>query len=99
MATLQGLQRQQRELAENNNPPQVPQADVLEDPAYDWHRLRLPMTTSFPVPCTGRVQCIAFEVLARLPTLASRDQKEATFALNMIADRPILDDEGKSIVY
>lgn len=99
MATLQGLQRQQRELAENNNPPQVPQADVLEDPAYDGHRLRLPITTSFPVPCTGRVQCMTFEVLARLPTLACRDQKKANFVLNMTADLPTLDDEGKSIVY
>lgn len=99
VATLQGLQRQHLELAENNNPPQAPQADVPEDPAYDWHRLRLPMTTSFPVPCTARIQCMAPEVLARLSMLAGRGQKEATFVLNMTADWLTLDDEGKSIVY
>lgn len=44
--------------------------------------------TSFPVPCTSRVQCMAGELLARLPTLAGRDQKEATFV-----------EEGKSVIY
>lgn len=91
VATLQGLQQQ--------HPQQVPQPDVPEDPECDWDRLRPPMATSFPVPCTGRVQRMASELLARLPTLAGRGQKEATFVLNMTADWPGLDDEGKSIVF
>lgn len=95
-ATLQGLQQQQRELAQNNNQPQVPQPDVPEDPDYDWNRLRLPMATSFPVPCNGRVQRMASELLARL---ACRDQKEVTFVFNMAADWPGFDDEGRPVVY
>lgn len=57
------------------------------------------MVTSFPVPCVERVQHMASELLARLPTLAGRDQKEATIVLNMTADWPGLDDEGRNIVY
>lgn len=96
--TLQNLQRQQQNLAQQQA-PQAPNQDVPEDPAFDWNRLRLPSTTSFPVPCTGRIQRMAGELLARLPTLAGRDQKEATFVLNMTADWPTLDEEGKSVIY
>lgn len=71
-----------------------------QDPAYDLNRLRQPMATSFPVPCcVERVQHMASELLARLPTLAGRGQKEATIVLNMTADWPGLDDEGRNIVY
>lgn len=84
--TLQNLQRQLQDLAQQQHAPQAPQQDVPEDPAFYWNRLRLPSTTSFPVPSTGRVQRIAGELLARLPTLAGRDQKEATFVLYMTAD-------------
>lgn len=42
---------------------------------------------------------MASELLARLPTMAGRDQKEATFVLNMTADWPGLDEEGKAVVY
>lgn len=56
------------------------------------------MASSFPVPCNGRVQRMASELLARLPSLAGRDQKEATFVLNMTADWPGLDEEGKSVI-
>lgn len=96
--TLQNLQRQQQDLAQQQHAPQAPLHDVPKDPAFDWNRLRLPSTMSFPVPCTGRVQRMASELLARLPTKAGRDQKEATFVLNMAADWPGLDDEGKSVV-
>lgn len=54
--TLQNLQRQLQDLAQQQHAPQAPQQDVTEDPAFDWNRLRLPSTTSFPVPCTGRVE-------------------------------------------
>lgn len=58
------------------------------------------MATSFPVPCcVERVQHMTSELLARLPTLAGRGQKEATIVLNMTADWPGLDDEGRNIVY
>lgn len=80
--TLLGLQQQQSELAQQHQAPQALQPDVPEDPAYDWDRLHLPMATSFPVLCTGRVQRMASE----LPTFVGRDQKEATFVLNMKAD-------------
>lgn len=96
--TLQNLQRQQQNMAQQQA-PQAPNQDVPEDPHFDWNRLRLPSTTSFLVPCTGRVQRMAGELLARLPTLAGRDQKEATFVLNMKADWPTLDEEGKSVIY
>lgn len=42
---------------------------------------------------------MAPEVLAWLSTLVGRDQREATFVLNMTADWSTLDDDGKSIVY
>lgn len=42
---------------------------------------------------------MAGELPARLPTLAGRDQKEATFVLNMTADWLTLDEEGKSVIY
>lgn len=42
---------------------------------------------------------MAAESLARLPTLAGRDQKEATFVLNMTADWPGLDADGRNVVY
>lgn len=42
---------------------------------------------------------MAGELLARLLTLAGRDQKEATFVLNMTADWPTLDEEGKTVIY
>lgn len=93
--TLQNLQRQQQNMAQQQA-PQAPHQDVPEDPNFDWNRLRLPSTTSFPVPCTGRVQRMAGELLARLPTMAGRDQKEATFVLK---DWPTLDEEGKAVIY
>lgn len=96
--TLQNLQRQQQNLAQQQA-PQAPHQDVPDDPIFDWNHLRLPSTTSFPVPCTGRVQRMAGELLARLPTLAGLYQKEATFVLNMTADWPMLDEEGKSVIY
>lgn len=100
VATLQGLQQQQRDLAQQQHVvPQARHQDVPEDPAFDWNRLRLPSTTSFPVPCTARVQRMAGELQARLRTLAGRDQKEAMFVLNMTADWPGLNDEGRTVVY
>lgn len=42
---------------------------------------------------------MAFERLACLPTLAGKGQKEATFVLNMTADWPGLDEEGKSVIF
>lgn len=97
--TLQNLQQQQQNFSQQHQAPQAPLPDVPEDPAFDWDRLRLPSTTSFPVPCTGRVQRMAAELHARLPTLAGRDQREATFVLNMTADWPGLDTDGRNVVY
>lgn len=42
---------------------------------------------------------MASKLLARLPTMAGRDQKEATFVLNMRTDWPTLDDEGRNVIY
>lgn len=49
-------------------------AEPPEDPDFDWSRLVLPPETSFQVPGNGQVQRMASSLLARVPTLAGRDQ-------------------------
>lgn len=78
--TLQNLQQQQRDLAQQQQAPQAPPQDVPEDPTFDWNRIRLPGTTSFPVPCVGRVQRMAGELLARLPTIVLRLQQGSSYS-------------------
>lgn len=51
--TLQNLQRQQQNLAQQHNAPQAPNQDVPEDPAFDWNRLSLPSTLYRTGPANG----------------------------------------------
>lgn len=60
-------------------------AEPPEDPDFDWSRLVLPPETSFQVPGNGQVQRMASSLLARIPTLAGRDQYEAKFVLRVVS--------------
>lgn len=45
------------------------------------------------------VQRIAADLLARLPTMAARDQHDARFVLAVVSDWPDLDDEIRNITF
>lgn len=68
-------------------------AEPPEDPDFDWSRLVLPPETSFQVP--GQIQRMASSLLARVPTLAGRDQLEARFALQVVSLWPDLHEEER----
>lgn len=87
-----------REVAANQT-QQAQLADVPEDPNFDCVLLKLPAETKFPVPGTGIAQRIAADLLARLPTLAARDQHDARFVLAVISDWDDLDDEMRNIAF
>lgn len=72
---------------------QAQQAEVPEDPNFNWNFFKLPSETKFPVPCTGIVQRIAANLLACLPSLAARDKHDAHFILAVVSDWEDLDDE------
>lgn len=76
---------------------QQPPPEVPEDPNFNWALLKLPAETKFPVPCNGIVQRIAADLLARLPTMAARDQHG--FVLAVVSDWEDLDDEMRNIVF
>lgn len=79
--------------------PQV--ADAPEDPDFNWIALRSPLDAPFPLPPTGVVQRIAAGLYAKVNTnaITGRDQREARFALDMLADWPDLDDDGRTRVF
>lgn len=87
-----------REVAANQT-QQAQHPDVPEDPNFNWALLKLPAETKFPVPSTGIVQSIAADLLARLSTLAARDQHDARFVLAFIFDWDDLDDEMRNIAF
>lgn len=70
-------------------------AEPPEDPDFDWSRLVLPPETSFQVPGNGQVQRMASSLMARVPTLAGRDQHEARFVLQVISLWPDLHEEER----
>lgn len=70
-------------------------AEPPEDPDLDWSRLVLPPETSFQVPGNGQVQRMASSLLARVPTLAGRDQHEARFVLQVVSLWPDLLEEER----
>lgn len=72
--------RARQPAAQSANPAEPP-----EDPAFDWTRLALPSESNFQIPGTGLVQRMASSLLARVPTLAGRDQHEARFVLQVIS--------------
>lgn len=83
--------------ARQNQPIQAaPAMEPVADPNFDWSRLVLPPETSFQVPGDGQVQRMASSLLARVPTLAGRDQHEARFVLQVMSLWPDLDEEDVS---
>lgn len=60
--------------------------------------MKLPSETKFTLPGTGVVQRIAAHLIARLPTMAARDQHDARF-VSVGSDWPDLDDDMRNIVY
>lgn len=70
-------------------------AEPPEDPDFDWSRLVMPPETSFQVPGNGQVQRMASSLMARIPTLAGRDQHEARFVLQVISLWPDLHEEER----
>lgn len=86
--------------ARQGQPYQQPHgAEAVADPNFDWTRLILPSETSFQVPNEGQVQRMASSLLARVPTLAGRDQHEARFVLQMMSIWPDMDDQERFMVF
>lgn len=76
-------------------------APVEEDPAFQWHALRSPLEATFPLPATGVVQRIAAGLFAKVQSgvLTGRDQREARFVLDIIADWEEMDLELRTRVF
>lgn len=82
--------------------PAAPQAvDAPEDPQFEWTAPRLPLETPFPLPHTGIVQRIAAGLYAKVHNnvLTGRDQHEARFAFDMLADWEDMDQELRTRVF
>lgn len=77
----------------------APAEEHAPDPNFNWNFLRTPAETWFPVPGLGSVQRIAADLLARLPTMAARDQHDARFVLAVVSDWPDLDNQMKELVF
>lgn len=82
-------------------PPAQPAANVEEDPAFNWNALRSPLEATFPLPATGVVQRIAAGLFAKVQSgvLTGRDQREARFVLDILADWPDMDNELRTRVF
>lgn len=74
---------------------------VEEDPAFQWNALRSPLEVTFPLPPTGVVQRVAAGLFAKVQSgvLTGRDQREARFVLDVLADWPEMDDELRTRVF
>lgn len=81
-----------------NQPAAAPNADIPEDPNFNCGLLCLPAEIRIPVPGTGIVQRISADLLARLPSMAARNQHDTRFVLCMVADWPDLDEDTRDIV-
>lgn len=83
--------------------PQQPAAvaDIAEDPNFNWNALRSPLEATFPLPAVGMVQRIAAGLYAKVQVgiFTGRDQREARFVLDMMADWPEMDAELKTRVF
>lgn len=75
--------------------------DVTEDPAFNWEALRSPLDTTFPLPSTGVVQRVAAGLFAKLQSgaITGRDQHEARFVLDVLADWPDLEDDLRTRIF
>lgn len=76
-------------------------AEVAEDPAFNWESLWSPLDTTFPLPPTGVIQRVAADLFAKLQSggLTGRDQHEARFVLDILADWEDLDQELRTRVF
>lgn len=76
-------------------------AEVAEDPAFNWDALRSPLDTTFPLPSTGKVQRVAAGLFTKLQSggITGRDQHEARFVLDILADWPDLEDDLRTRVF
>lgn len=76
-------------------------ADVAEDPAFNWDALRSPLDTTFLLPSTGVVQRVAAGLFAKPQSggITGRDQHEARFVLDILADWPDLEDDLRTKIF
>lgn len=81
--------------------PAAAAVNVVEDPDFNWNALRSPLEGTFPLPATGVVQRIAAGLFAKVQTgvLTGRDQREARFVLDMMADWPDMDADLRTRVF
>lgn len=89
-------------LAACQRPQQAaPPPEVEEDPAFNWHALRSPLDATFPLPPTGVVQRVAAGLFAKVQAgiLTGRDQREARFVLDVLADWQEMDNELRTRVF
>lgn len=89
----------QRNLRQAQEAAPAPAQDHAPDPHFNWNLLRTPAETRFPVPGLESVQGIAADLLARLLTMAARDQHDARFVLAVMSDWPDLDQQMKEVVF
>lgn len=90
----------ERLVTERPAPPPAA-ADVAEDPAFNWEALHSPLDTTFPLPSTGVVQRVAAGLFAKLQSgaITGRDQHEARFVLDILADWPDLEDDLRTRIF
>lgn len=93
------LTQVQRNLQQPPPEPVPANPEYPADPAFNWMLLRTAPETRFPVPALGAVQRIASDLLARLPTMAARDQHDARFVLAVCSDWPQLDPAMQDTVF
>lgn len=76
-------------------------AEVTEDPAFNWNALGSPLEVTFTLPTTGVVQRVAAGLFAKFQAgaLTERDQHEARFVLDVIADWEDLDQELRKHIF
>lgn len=86
----------------NHRPaPEPAAADAPADPAFRWDTLRSPLEVTVPLPSEGVVQRIAAGLFAKLQSgvLTGRDQHEARFTLDILADWTDMDQELRTRVF
>lgn len=88
-------------IAAFQNNPAPAAADAAEDPAFNWEALRSPLEVIFPLPPTGVVQRVAAGLFAKVQSgaLTGRDQHEARFVLDMMADWEDLEDDLRTRIF
>lgn len=94
------LHQVQQNLQQEAAPPPPDNAQAYPaDPNFNWLLLRTPPETKFTVPALGAVQRIAADLLARLSTMAARDQHDSRFVLAVCSDWTNLDPVMQNTVF